>query len=149
MSSNKKARTLVTIPIQNKQARHFLQPDINKFVWAIRSDKTDWNHEYFGFNETAMNQFCNKIKPKLDDYTSMKWVEVIQRQSCHTMNAENLEKPLRDRLEELYGEDAPETLYQIDLDGTHRIWGYKNESIFYILFNDPDHKGYIVQKRHT
>lgn len=132
-----------------KCARSFLQPDKNVFTWAIRSDKIDWSHPYFGFHEEVLNTFCQIIKPKLDSFSSMSWYEVDKKKSCHPMDVIKVEKELKNRLVELHGESAPETLYQINLDGTHRIWGYKDNSIFYLLFNDPEHKGYRVSKKHT
>ncbi|MBP3514281.1 MAG: hypothetical protein J6J74_07390 [Elusimicrobiaceae bacterium] len=133
----------------NKTPRTFLCPKDDKFLWAIRSDKIDWHHSYYGFSVRRIPSFIRYIKPKLDEYTSMRWCEVEQKKSCHPMDAYVLSKNFLDRINELFGEDAPETLYQIRLDSEHRIWGYREENIFYVMFNDPKHQGYPVKKKHT
>lgn len=149
MSSKKKTYHNPLSTKQEKVARSFLEPNKSLFVWAIRSDKIDWEHSKFGFNEIVLDTFSKIIKPKLDSYCSMKWTEVDQKESCHPFDVVKIDKELRDRLLELHPQNTPETLYQIKLDSTHRIWGYREGSIFYLLFNDPLHEGYKVKKKHT
>lgn len=135
---------------KEKIARSFLSiHDEQQFKWAIRSDKIDCQHATFGFHEDVQKSFVEKIKPILDGYASMKWSEVRQKESCHSFDINKLEKTLQDRTYELFGDNAPETLFQIRAKGAHRIFGYEEEGIFYLLFNDPNHQGYIVNKKHT
>lgn len=133
----------------SKVPRPFLQPLTDKFIWAIRCDKIDWDHVYYGFGVHYIHNFVRHIKPKLDKYSTMKWSEIIKRKSCHPMDVYRLNKEFIERIKTLFGEDAPETLYQIPLKGTHRIWGYRDGNIFYLMFNDPGHQGYLVRKKHT
>lgn len=132
-----------------KHARVFLQPDENKFVWAIRSDKIDWTDSTFGFHEEVLNNFTQTIKPKLDSYSSMTWNQVTTKDSCHSWDITDIGKELKGRILELHKDNPPESMYQISLTGKHRIWGYKDKSIFYLMFNDPGHEGYKVEKKHT
>lgn len=152
--SKEKKKTQKSINFKEKHVRSNIRPDGNNFIWAIQSDQIDWKHEYYGFTENVLNDFATAIKPKLDNYCTMTWSEVNNRQHCHSWDASNsrISIDMRNRLIELYKNDidkTPETLYQINLDGTHRIWGYKKDSVFYILFNDPEHKGCVVHKKNT
>ena len=134
---------------KEKHARVFLQPDENKFVWAIRSDKIDWTDSTFGFHTEVLNNFTQTIKPKLDNYSSMTWNQVMTKDSCHSWDITDIDKKLQERILELHKENPPESMYQISLTGRHRIFGYKDKSIFYLMFNDPGHEGYKVEKKHT
>lgn len=150
MSKKSKQARILPLPGKtNKIPRAFLCPKDDKFLWAIRNDKIDWEHSYYGFSVRRIPSFIRSIKPKLDEYATMRWCEVENKKSCHPMDASVLSKDFLNRINELFGEDAPETLYQIRLDSTHRIWGYREENIFYVMFNDPQHKGYPVKKKYT
>ena len=150
-TKTKKAKYGANVENQRKVASAFLKPDTNLFVWAIRSDKIDWEHPKFGFHKDVMNSFIEQIKPTLDSYCSMTWSQIHTKPHCHSWDIKDIDKELRDRLQELHSDNQPEFLYQISLDGTHRIWGYKDieQSIFYLLFNDPNHDGCKVKKKHT
>ncbi|WP_428077743.1 hypothetical protein [Candidatus Avelusimicrobium alvi] len=146
---NKSVRFTYTPGTAVKAPRSFLKPLDNKFIWAFRCDKVDWEHPYYGFCVKRIPQFIRSIKPKLDNYATMKWAEITAKESCHYMDTSRLSKGLISRIIELFGENGPETLYQIRLDGTHRVWGYREDNIFYVMFNDPEHLGYPVGKKHT
>jgi hypothetical protein len=47
--------------------------------------------------------------------------------------------------EDWLGED----LTSIRIAGAERIWGFKNGKYFFLLWWDPDHTVYPVEKRHT
>lgn len=150
MHHKKIKKTAINIPNTQKIARSFLEEhDEQIFKWAIRSDKIDCEHDKFGFNKNVQNIFISKIKPYLDSYATMKWEDVKKRKSCHYFDVVNLDKELQDRIFELFKETAPETLFQIRLNSTHRIFGYIENGVFYLLFNDSEHKGYVVEKKHT
>ena len=153
MSKKNNKKTAIPANIKTnkeKVARSFLEEDNEQqFKWAIRSDKIDCTHEVFGFNCEAQETFVYKIKPVLDSYTTMTWNQVIKRKSCHYIDVSKLEKDFQDRIYELYNDNAPETLFQIQLTAKHRIFGLADKGVFYILFNDPNHLGYIVEKKNT
>lgn len=150
MPSKKNKKTSINLPTSQKIARSFLHEHNEQvFKWAIRSDKIDCNHETFGFNTEVQSNFVHEIKPHLDNYTTMKWEDVKKRKSCHYFDVVDLDKELQDRIFELFEDTAPETLFQIRLNSTHRIFGYVENGIFYLLFNDPEHQGYAVEKKHT
>ena len=119
------------------------------FQWAVWGDKIDWEDPYYGFHVRKIFSFAKKIKVSLDNYATMTWAAVDAKKSNHYTDIIQCSKSLRDRLIQLMGEDAPETLYQLRLSGTHRIWGKRVDSVFYLMFDDPKHQGYIAEKKHT
>lgn len=147
---NNKKTSIHTKPNKEKVARSFLKEHNEEiFKWAIRSDKIDCQHSKFGFNESVQDLFVRDIKPHLDSYSTMKWSNIQSRKSCHFFDVVDLDKEFQDRIIELFGEYGPETLFQINLNNKHRIFGYVEDGIFYLLFNDPYHEGYKVKKKHT
>ncbi len=146
----KSKRTVQSDVNTPKVARSFLKEDNEQiFKWAIRSDKIDCEHSDFGFHDEIQKKFIEKIAPCLKAYSSMRWADIRQRSHCHDFDVVQLEKEFQERIIEKFGENAPETLFQISLTGKHRIFGYVENGVFYILFNDPEHKGYKVAKKHT
>ncbi len=119
------------------------------FKWAVRSDIIDVEYEGFGFNVRLIKDFLQKIKPRLDDYVTMTWDEMTRRKSCHAMDVDKIQEKMITRLEERFGENAPETLYQVDITTQHRVWGIRKSDVFCLMWNDPLHQVYPVQKKHT
>lgn len=127
-----------------------INDDAQKFKWAIRSDKIDCKHKLFGFHKEIQKIFIDKILPTLNDCSTMTWNKIQQNRHCHSWNdVSKLSKEFRDRITELFGENGPETLFQISLGNKPRIFGYKENGIFYLLFYDPEHKGRLVSKKNT
>lgn len=119
------------------------------FKWAIRSDIIDLEYEGLGFNIISIKEFLKRIKPRLDNYITMTWDELEQRKSCHPMDVEKIQNEMFTRLEEKFGENIPETLYQVDVTSKYRIWGIKIDNVFCLMWKDPFHQVYPVQKKHT
>ena len=121
-------------PSSIKIARSFLNNhDQEHFKWAIRSDKVDCQHEYLGFNKNVQRIFIENIKPTLDSYSRLKWKEVHNKKHCHYWDIDKLEKNFQNRIIELFDTNGPETLFQININGKHRIFGYVQEGIFYLI----------------
>lgn len=49
------------------------------------------------------------------------------------------------RLDEIVSDD----LYRFRLNGTARLWGFREGDTFHVLWWDPDHEVYPSSKRHT
>ncbi|MFV0627030.1 MAG: hypothetical protein ACK5N8_06760 [Alphaproteobacteria bacterium] len=128
--------------------------DNNRFKWALRSDIVDWDwrHNDFSFGDKIKDLliFYNKIKPTLDSYAQMTWDEVNLRKHCHSWDITYLHSDLIKRFKDRFrSEECSETLYQININQKHRIIGFKEGEVFYIMWNDPNHKAYITQKKNT
>ena len=121
----------------------------DKFKWSIQSNLLDWQHPIMGFNLSVIKSFIKIIKPRLDNYITMTWGELGKRKSCHPMDINKISFEMFNRLQELFGDEAPETLYQVDITPKHRVWGIKVDDVFCLLWNDEEHKVYPVWKKHT
>ena len=132
----------------------FLNQDNNRnFVWAIRGDTIEASHEYLRFR---VKDFFLKIIPKLNQYATMTWSELMQnRKSCHAINEfsnlnQTLFKHVCDMLKN--NEDDLGKLFQIDIagqGGTYRLIGIREKNIFYIMCFDPKHEFWPSHKKHT
>ncbi len=122
------------------------------FCWGIKSDSIDWTDPELGFHLGCLKSFFKIIKPKLDNFSTMTWADLQSRKSCHPMDVERIAPNSLRRLKEIFSNDVPETLYQIDVPGQfgkHRIWGKKEGRVFYLIWNDPNHRVYPTYKRNT
>jgi hypothetical protein len=77
----------------------------------------------------------------------MKWNEITKKPHCHPFDV--TEPGLDKELMKIFEDRNIETIYQISLSNKHRIFGIKMEGTFYLVCNDPEHKGYPVAKKRT
>jgi hypothetical protein len=89
------------------------------------------------------------IKHRLHEYEKRRWSELTG--SSHPFPVEQIIPKAQRRLDELgYGDYGQ--LYQLDIRSAgqkQRLWGLRRENIFKILWWDPNHEIYPVQKRGT
>jgi hypothetical protein len=90
------------------------------------------------------------IHARLAAFETMTWREILAE--AHTQNhfigVWQLCGDARRRLEDLgYGD--LKKLVSLRLTGRERIWGIMEEGVLAILWWDPDHTVYPVEKRHT
>lgn len=88
------------------------------------------------------------IMEKLKHFESMTWGEIDRNKKSHPMSLDKIAKGAQDRLRERELDDL-EMLYSLRLSGKERIWGKRENEAFYIIWWDPDHSIYPVQKKHT
>lgn len=113
-------------------------------VWRIQSLDLEGP---FGWNVHSAATLRD-VHLKLGNFESMHWREIEQKPSCHFTAVDRLEKAAQDRLVELNLDDT-DTLFQLRLDGKTRVWGIRDRFIFRILWWDPEHGVYKVEKKHT
>jgi hypothetical protein len=87
------------------------------------------------------------VVDRLKHFESMTWVEIL-RTGSHRINASDLGKPARDRLVEIRQDDV-DYLVSLRIDGPGRMWGILDERVLRILWWDPEHDVYPVEKRNT
>ena len=78
----------------------------------------------------------------------MTWNELTKPRSNHPMPVDKICKEAQRRLEQIHLDDY-ETLYQLQIEGIERLWGIRDENVLNILWWDPEHKVYPVEKKHT
>lgn len=100
----------------------------------------------FSWSEMQRHELPGLID-RLRLFENMDWREIERQRSSHSMPATVICKAARDRLEEL--ELEVETLYQLQVAGRARVWGLRLGSAVALLWWDPEHKVYPVEKKHT
>jgi hypothetical protein len=90
------------------------------------------------------------ICEKLASYEEKTWNEIIVKSSYwnHRMECRNLCKEARERLAELNLDDL-EFLVSLRLSSTERVWGFLEHNVLNLLWWDPEHKVYPVEKKNT
>jgi hypothetical protein len=85
-----------------------------------------------------------EIFNKLDNYRTWKWREIEQRN--HTSNGFmqikelHVHKMLEKHFASLKIDD--DVVYKIEIKGRHRVWGIRHGSVFYLIWNDEEHRFY-------
>lgn len=87
------------------------------------------------------------VLTKLKSFERMNWQE-LRNDGSHSVPTFNLIKDARDRLEQLHLDDYDE-IYSLRLTGTQRIYGIKDGGVIRILWWDPIHEIYHVEKKGT
>ena len=112
--------------------------------WAVR--RLDRNGQW-GWDSVSLGEFYQAIHPKLRDFESMTWQEIISGGS-HNIEVYKLITDAQKRLEVLNLNDLEE-LFSLRLEGVKRIWGILERGILHIIWYDPKHEVYVVPKRYT
>lgn len=100
--------------------------------WCFRScDTEQWKITEHGL--------WNEILPKLKELEKQTWSEILiaSKKSNHSINIDSLNKIASDRLCDQCVEG--ESLISLRLNGTHRLYGYMQNSAFCILWYDTEH----------
>lgn len=90
-----------------------------------------------GKESLAKINLAEVIWPKLRDFESMTWKEIVGNGS-HKVAVSDLAVAARKKLTKLNMDDIEE-LFSLRLMGKQRIWGILDNNAFRILWWDPDH----------
>ncbi len=107
--------------------------------WAFLKCDIDKNIQWSFYKKRLINEFWDVIFPKLREFESMTWEQILidGKKQNHGIIPNNLNKCARDRLCELHIE--AEAIYSLRLGGSLRIYGYIENSTYYILWYDDNH----------
>ncbi len=105
-------------------------------TWCFNScDKSMW-----GFTKDHIGDvFWSEILPFLQGLETQTWKEILvgAKKHHHSINVAHLNAAAQKRLVERYIE--ADAVVSLSLSGTHRIYGYMNESVFNVLWYDENH----------
>ncbi len=116
--------------------------DHKTIVWQVSRIDHDGK---WGWKGLCQNLFWEDIFPKLKDFESMTWHEIIAATKKsrgnlhHSIPKTSLHKDARDRLEQLNQDDI-DKLFSLRLQGAHRIFGIKDGRVLKLLWFDPNHE---------
>jgi hypothetical protein len=144
MSKKPKTNHYPKSPDKNPKINEPQNSLIEKPVWLI--NRIDFNG-VFGWKNIEDREKFIKIIERLKSFESMTWAEIIGKEN-HLIPIYKLDKHAQKRLSEIKLDDIVE-LVSLRLSAVERIWGIKEKEKFKILWWDPEHKVYPVEKKNT
>ena len=144
-AKNKKQPRAHYQPQTTKEATHTKNPD------GYQKQSIAWHFECMdksGSWPCNINTLQN-IENRLREFEKMRWSELTGH--SHPLPINKIIAKAQRRLIDL-GYDDYESLYQFDIKNgqqKRRLWGLREENIFKILWWDPNHEVYPVEKRNT
>lgn len=89
-----------------------------------------------------------EIRQTLANYESMTWNEILHESGSHSIATWKLTPEAKKRLSEIAQDDTAD-LVSLRKTGAERIWGIKDRDVLKLLWWDPEHTVYKVEKRFT
>ncbi len=111
------------------------EPEKRLFRWSTQS--ADF-HGRWGWDEVGVKVLFQEIIPKLQQHENRTWGEIEGSQS-HFVYMDQCVGEARKRLREI-GLDDVEQLFSLRLSGKKRVWGRCQQSVFQVLWWDPEHE---------
>lgn len=89
-----------------------------------------------------------EIFKKLDEYRSWTWQQIEMSKnntSCGSMEIKKLEPDISEFVQKYLSEKKfyeTDTLYKMEINNRHRVWGIREDTVFYLLWDDNGHYFY-------
>jgi hypothetical protein len=121
---------------------------------SILKRKPSWRfglldfHSSWGWFKLQSPGKIEGIINKLKNFERMTWGEIEKNKQSHSISLDCISKEARDRLKKMNRDDL-DPLFSLRLSGKERIWGWRDQESFYIIWWDPEHTVYPVPKRHS
>ena len=113
-------------------------------VWQIGNIDLDGP---FGWSKIDRGHLLYEILPKIRDFESMKWQEILGRNN-HEIRISDISRTAQRRLEDIKLDDIDQ-LVSLRLTARERIWGIKSQRTLRVLWWDPEHQVCPSLKKHT
>ena len=127
------------VPRIAEDAEHFR--NLN-FKWCAVESYVDYDHGEWGWRKVKIQEFFQKLLPRLQNYETMSWSDILRHGSCHDMEVSELCGEAKRRLQETLPEI--DTLHQLKITQNCRLWGHIDRQILYLIWHDPKHTVYPV-----
>jgi hypothetical protein len=101
----------------------------------------------WGWHSVTEKDLVSEVLPKLKNFESMNWTEILNRNS-HEVRVSEICKDAQSRLDAISNADI-ESLISLHLTGQKRVLGIRFGGALKILWWDPEHKVYPSAKKHT
>lgn len=144
----------VSQPVARKQPKTDIEPNPQKRPkWAdhhIEGSPLAWRFSAcdrggpFSWAAIEGTNSLHDVISRLAAFEQMTWADII-RARCHPIECHRLEKPARDRLVEINQDDLDE-LMAFHITGPNRVWCIKDQNIMRVLWWDPEHQVYPVER---
>lgn len=144
MAKTKQVFADILSSVDKTPASEPTEPGKRKPVW--RFSIMDFGGP-FGCNDITPDQAIS-IHARLSSFESMTWNELERKNDHHLIATCKLSKEARARLNAIDQDDI-EHLYSLRISSTERVWGIRDRHVLKLLWWDPEHKVYPVDKKHT
>lgn len=86
-------------------------------------------------------EFWTDVYPRLQDLEKQTWNDLLvgSKRQHHTVQVEDLNLCAKKRLEQRRYDTQGTRLVSLRVDGTHRLYGFREGGVFSILWYDRDH----------
>lgn len=103
----------------------------------------------FGWHNSQHEVLLREILPKLQNFESQTWgdIELRSNGKHHFIPVTDLCADAKARLPETKF-DGLEDLFSLRLEGAMRLWGSREGNVFQVVWYDPEHQVYPVEKDH-
>lgn len=114
------------------------------FKWCADDRYIDYDDEEWGWGRVTIQEFFQNLLPRLQDYETMTWSDILRRDSCHDLVVSEICARAQRRLQETQLDI--DTLHQIDMKQPCRLWGYRDRQILFLIWHDPRHTVYPLRR---
>jgi len=118
---------------------------IRRIQWRLSAVDTDGPWSVLNIDPTFLVKI---LLPRLKAWESMTWGEADGQKSNHTVAVYKICSAARKRITEIEQDDTDD-LYSMNVAGKVRLWGIRDRAALRILWWDPDHTVYPVEKKYT
>lgn len=136
-------------PQKTKKAKFSNSPSITdlQLNWKV-SDIDDGGP--WGWDQITCPEFLRKIWEKMRNFEKQNWGEILgtDNRRNHPISVNRIIKEARQRLRDL-GHDDVEELISFRITKRQRIWAIRRQNQAFLLWWDPKHEVYPVDKRNT
>jgi hypothetical protein len=134
-------------PSPTKTPTAQLMPDFNAMHPAWHVARIDFIHpdDWKSVHQLDANTL-ERIRQRLASFETMTWKQIIGNDS-HPIEVHKLCKGAKQRLENRQIDAS--TLVSLRCTATARIWGIRRENVLSLLWWDPNHQVYPVEKKNT
>lgn len=124
--------------------------DFNKMNPAWRLGRLDLIHpDNWKANHSLDEVTLQRIRERLRHCEAKTWQEILVASGHfnHPIKVEKLCSGAQKRLAEL--QIDAESLISLNVTGKERVWGVRNGNVLSLLWWDPNHQVYPVEKKYT
>lgn len=114
------------------------------FSWRVHDAYIDYDHPQFGWDKVDILHCLRVVIQGLHSYEGLTWREVRCKNHCHPWVVNELPTEFYQRLEER--QIFVDELFQISLGNKPRVLGYKHGKVFYLIWYDPKHKFWPINR---